>query len=90
MVLRSGRGLDYDDDDDYEDEEDDDDDEPAASGPGPSAGPAGPPPQPVEPEREDWMSDLRMDDDGTAWAEDQDGNWYYQEPGSSDWNEWSD
>ncbi len=90
MVLRSGRGLDYDDDDEYEDEDDDDDDEPAASGPGPSAGPAGPPPQPVEPEREDWMSDLRMDDDGTAWAEDQDGNWYYQEPGSSDWNEWSD
>ena len=21
-----------------------------------------------------------MDDDGTAWAEDQNGNWYYQEP----------
>ena len=38
MVLRSGRGLDYDDDDEYEDDDEDDDDEPAAgpSGPGPS------------------------------------------------------
>ena len=55
-----------------------------------AAGPGGPPPTIVEPEREDWMADLRMDDDGTAWAEDQNGNWYYQEPGSNDWESWDD
>ena len=96
MVLRSGES-DYDDDDDEDYYEDEDGEAPQASGPigpGPSGpgpgGPSGPPPTPVEPEREDWMADLRMDDDGTAWAEDQDGNWYYQEPGSSDWAEWAD
>jgi len=96
MVMRSGVS-DYDDDDDdeyYEDEAEDTSQASGPIGPGPSGpapgGPSGPPPTPVEPEKEDWMADLRMDDDGTAWAEDQDGNWYYQEPGSSDWAEWSD
>ncbi|RAH14923.1 MAG: hypothetical protein CMB20_002300 [Methanobacteriota archaeon] len=85
MVLRSGES-DYDDDDD----EYDDDEEEEEQASRPTAGPSGPPPTIVEPQREDWMSDLRMDDDGTAWAEDQNGNWYYQEPGSNDWESWDD
>ena len=86
MVLRSGES-DYDDDDDEYDE--DEEEEEQASRPT-AAGPGGPPPTIVEPQREDWMADLRMDDDGTAWAEDQNGNWYYQEPGSNDWESWDD
>ena len=86
MVLRSGES-DYDDDDD---EYDDDEEEEEQASRSTAAGPGGPPPTVVEPQREDWMADLRMDDDGTAWAEDQNGNWYYQEPGSNDWESWDD
>ena len=92
MVLRSG-GSEYDDDeddDDYEYEEESQ--KPAAvgpSGPGPSGpGPGGPPPS--TPVVEDWMTDHRVDDDGTEWAEDENGSWWYREPGASDWDEWTD
>jgi hypothetical protein len=78
MVLRSGNSE-YDDDDD-----DDDDDEyyqeESVQAPGPiEAGPKGPP-QNAKPQMEDWMSDHRVDDDGTEWAEDDTGSWWYREP----------
>ena len=84
MVLRSG-SSDYDDDDDDEDDYDDEDSEESAPA---AAGPAGPPPTPGG--REDWMSDYRVDEDNVEWGEDQDGNWWYRDPGTSDWNEWAD
>ncbi len=84
MVLRSG-SSDYDDDDDDEDDDDDYDDEESAPS---SAGPAGPPP--TAGGKEDWMSDYRVDEDNVEWGEDQDGNWWYRDPGASDWNEWTD
>ena len=91
MVLRSG-GSEYDDDDDDDYEYEDEGVKPAAVGPvgpGPSGpGPSGPPP--TGPVKEDWMSDHRVDDDGTEWAEDENGSWWYREPGSSDWDEWTD
>jgi len=83
MVLRSG-GSDYDDDDD----EDDDDyvyeeeEQPA------STGPTGPPV--VERGREDWMADYRVDEDDVEWAEDENGSWWYRDPGTTEWNEWAD
>ena len=88
MVLRSG-SSDYDDDDDeddddYEYEEDDESGKQGAT----AAGPAGPPPTPGG--KEDWMSDYRIDDDNVEWGEDQDGNWWYRDPGASDWSEWAD
>ena len=92
MVLRSGSSEydDDDDDDDYEYEEESE--RPAAvgpTGPGPSGpGPGGPPPS--EPAKEEWMTDHRVDDDGTEWAEDENGSWWYREPGASDWDEWVD
>ena len=36
------------------------------------------------------MSDHRVDDDGTEWAEDDAGSWWYREPGGSEWAEWTD
>jgi hypothetical protein len=88
MVLRSGNSE-YDDDDD-----DDDDDEyyeeVSVQAPGPiGAGPEGPP-QNAKPQKEDWMSDHRVDDDGTEWAEDDTGSWWYREPGEPEWAEWTD
>ena len=37
-----------------------------------------------------WQVDHRVDDDGTEWAEDQLGTWYYRQPGESDWSIWTD
>jgi len=97
MALRSGR-----DDDDWDDDYDDEDDEPRSargptgrapgpSGPAPGTGPTGSPPAEEE-EKEDtsWIVDQRMDDDGTEWAQSEDGTWYYREPGQSDWVQWQD
>ena len=100
MALRSGR-----DDDDWDDDYDDDDDEydeprtargpsgpaPGPSGPAPGTGPSGPPPVEEE-EKEDtsWIVEQRTDDDGTEWAQSEDGTWYYREPDQSDWVEWQD
>ena len=71
-----------------------------APGPsGPAPGPTGPAPATVEPEvpqdegdEEDtsWMADYRVEDDGTEWAQSEDGTWYYREPGRTDWMEWKD
>jgi hypothetical protein len=97
MVLRSGNSE-YDDDDEDDDYEYEDETEkpaavgptgPGPSGPGPGGpGPSGPPPS--QPVMEDWMEDHRIDDDGTEWAEDENGTWWYREPGTSDWAEWAD
>jgi len=89
MVLRSG-GSEYDDDD--EDDDDDyeyeSDEETAAPSIGP--GPGGPP-QSSGPTRPDWAADYRIDDeDGTAWAEADDGTWYYFDTGTNDWAAWED
>ena len=93
MVLKSG-GSEYDDedDDDYDDDYDESEatQEPGPVGPGPvGPGPGGPPPS-AEPQQEDWMSDFRVDEDGTEWAEDKDGIWWYRDAGTTDWNEWAD
>jgi hypothetical protein len=50
------------------------------------------PPQKEEPPEEDtsWMADHRVDDDGTEWGQDGEGTWYYRDPGSADWEEWTD
>ena len=100
VTLRGGDGDydDYDDDDEY-------DDEPAArpaagpTGPAPAAGPTGPAPGPSgpaptpEPEPEEdtsWMADHRVDDDGTEWAEDENGTWWYRQPDETEWSEWTE
>lgn len=79
---------------------------PSAAGPtGPAPGPSGPAPGPsgpapkvvpeVQPEAEpeddtSWMADYRVDDDGTEWAEDENGTWYYRQPDESEWSEWAE
>ena len=84
MVLRSGgSGYDDDDDDDDDDYEYEEEEESASA-----AGPSGPPV--VQQGKEEWMSDYRVDEDNVEWGEDQDGNWWYRDPGSSDWSEWAD
>ena len=91
MVLRSG-GSEYDDDDEDDDYEYQPDTSqaqaPGPIGPGPG-GPSGPPPS-SQSAQEDWMMDHRVDDDGTEWAEDNAGIWWFREPGTQDWTEWTD
>ena len=91
MVLRSG-GSEYDDDDDDEYEYEDSSDNvqaPGPIGPGPG-GPSGPPPSSI-PQQPDWATDFRIDDeDGTAWAEADDGTWYFWNYDRSEWEEWAD
>ena len=82
---RDDDGDDDDDDDDDDDYESDDSDEASVGG----AGPSGPPPF-TGGGKEDWMMDYRVDEDNVEWGEDQDGNWWYRDPGTSDWSEWSD
>ena len=102
VVALRGGDTDYDDYDD--DEDDYEDDQPSRSargpsGPAPGTGPTGPAPGPSgpaptadpEPEPEEdtsWMADHRVDDDGTEWAEDENGTWYYRQPDDSEWSEW--
>ena len=96
MVMRSGS-------DEWDDEYDDDDEEeetreyvalpsdgPSSgpTGPGPGPGPGGPPPSAQPQEDTSWMVDHRVDDDGTEWAEDDTGIWWYRDPGASEWSEW--
>jgi hypothetical protein len=76
---------------------------PGPSGPapgpsGPAPGPSGPAPKvvpEVEPEAEpeedtSWMADHRVDDDGTEWAEDENGTWYYRQTDETEWSEWTE
>ena len=101
VVTLRGGDTDY---EDYDDDEDDYEDEApsrtAAAGPtgpapgpsGPAPGPSGPAPTP-EPEPEEdtsWMSDHRVDDDGTEWAEDENGTWWYRQPDETEWSEWTE
>ena len=45
----------------------------------------------AEPEEDtSWMADHRVDDDGTEWAEDENGTWYYRQPDESEWSEWTE
>ena len=84
MVLRSG-DSEYDDDEDYDDDDDDVPSTRSASGPGPS----GPPMQNKAPSQPDWAVEYRIDDqDGTAWAEAEDGTWYYWDNDRSEWEPW--
>ena len=90
-TLRGG-DADYDDDEDYSYDDDEDD---APSGPAP--GPSGQAPNAksvpeIEPEVEDksWQVEHRVDDDGTEWAEDENGIWWYRQEGDSEWGEWTE
>jgi len=78
------------DDDDYEYEDSSDNVQaPGPIGPGPG-GPGGPPPSSI-PQQPDWATDFRIDDeDGTAWAEADDGTWYFWNDDRSEWEEWGD
>ena len=98
MVMRSGE------DDEWDEYEDDEEEEERGRGSlrldrpnidtllNPSQeGPSSPPPQQEIPEEDNsWMTEHRVDDDGTEWGQDSEGVWYYRDPGSSDWNEWVD
>jgi len=90
FTLRGG-DTDYDDDDEYTYDSDDDD----PSGPAP--GPTGPAPgaksiPEIEPVAEDtsWQVEHRVDDDGTEWAEDENGTWWYRQEGEGEWGEWTE
>ena len=96
-ILRSGDD-DYDDDDD-DDYDDDDDDAPQPSSTQRSApstaGPTGPAPVDKEVpkitnEDTSWQQDHRVDDEGTEWAEDENGTWWYRQQGEGDWSEWTE
>ena len=87
MVLRSG-GSEYDDDEDDEDGQEYYQEDYSESSKPVGPGPEGPP-QAAKPQLEDWMSDHRVEDDGTEWAEDENGVWWFRESGS-DWEEWKD
>jgi hypothetical protein len=61
----------------------------------PSSSPSEPPqieepPEEAPEEDTSWMADHRVDDDGTEWGQDSEGTWYYRDPGSADWEEWTD
>ena len=89
MVFRSGS-------DDYDDDDDDDYD---VRGRGRRAigrksnwnwsnwpRSSGPPVQTYAPPQPDWAVEYRIDDDdGTAWAEADDGTWYYWDNDRSEW-----
>tara|TARA_B110000467_G_scaffold7684_1_gene6746 strand:- start:4829 stop:13990 length:9162 start_codon:yes stop_codon:yes gene_type:complete len=105
VVALRGGGEDYDDEFDYEDEEDEPQRSaagpsgpaPGPSGPapgpsGPAPGPSGPAPTPEPAVEEDtsWIQEHRVDDDGTEWAESEDGTWFYRQPDESEWSEWTD
>ena len=90
LTLRGG-DTDYDDDDEYSYDSDDE----APSGPAP--GPTGPAPvaksiPELEPVAEDtsWQVEHRVDDDGTEWAEDENGTWWYRQEGEGEWGEWTE
>ena len=97
MVFKSGSD-DYDDDDDDDDDYEYENEEEASPvvtpprtgpiGPGPG-GPSGPPTHSDKPSQPEWAIDYRIDeDDGTAWAEAEDGSWYYWDNDNSEWSAW--
>jgi hypothetical protein len=73
---------------------------PGPSGPapgpsGPAPGPSGPAPvqeQVVEAEESSVEDDesYRVDEDGTAWWEDDEGTWWFRLEGEEDWQEWTE
>ena len=103
IVLRSGSDDEW--DDEYEDEDDfgggelkkpDMDKllEKTTSMSEYGVGPSEPPVQeqpPVQQQEEDtsWMVDYRVDEDGTEWGQDEEGYWFYREPGN-DWEAWNE
>jgi hypothetical protein len=83
-----GGDTDYEDyDDEYEEES-----SPAAGPSGPAPGPSGPAPvEKTVPEIDSsWMTDHRVDEDGTEWAEDENGAWWYRQGDESEWSEWTE
>ena len=90
-TLRGGES-DYDDEDD-DDSYDDNDDTPSGPAPGPSGPAPGVKPVPeLEPVADDtsWQVDHRVDDEGTEWAEDENGTWWYRQEGEGEWDEWTE
>lgn len=87
-------------DTDYEDYDDEYEDESSSAGPsGPAPGPSGPAPGPSGPAPVEktvpeidpsWMTDHRVDEDGTEWAEDENGAWWYRQGDESEWAEWTE
>jgi len=68
---------------------------PGPSGPapgpsGPAPGPSGPPAEDVPEPEEEESSDVTVDEDGIEWWEDEDGTWYYRNPGEEEWHEYED
>ena len=37
-----------------------------------------------------WQVDHSVDDDGTEWAKDENGTWYYRQPDETEWSEWTE
>ena len=92
MVFRSGSSGYDDEDEEYDDEDDDKDYYDVAPSIEPQGqGPSGPPPSEPTPEEDtSWIVEHRFDDDGTEWAEDENGTWWYRESGVADWAEWTE
>jgi hypothetical protein len=46
----------------------------------------------LEPVADDtsWQVEHRVDDDGTEWAEDENGTWWYRQEGEGEWGEWTE
>ena len=98
--LRNNGSDDWDDDDEDDDDDDDRPSGPTGPAPGPSGpapGPSGPAPGPTGPPaeeapvpEEDASSDVTVDEDGTEWWEDEDGTWYYRNPGEEEWHEYEE
>jgi len=89
-TLRGG-DEDYDDDDEYS--YDSEDDTPSGPAPGPTGPAPGVKPIPkIEPVVEDtsWQVEHRVDDDGTEWAQNEEGIWYYRSEGDGEWDEWTE
>ena len=97
VVTLRGGDTDY---EDYDDDDEDDDGYRSAAGPtGPAPGPTGrapgpsgpaPTPEPEPEEDTSWIKEHRVDDDGTEWAEAEDGTWFYRQPDETEWSEWND
>ena len=97
VVTLRGGDTDY---EDYDDDDEDDDGYRSAAGPtGPAPGPTGrapgpsgpaPTPEPEPKEDTSWIQEHRVDDDGTEWAEAEDGTWFYRQPDETEWSEWTD
>ena len=65
---------------------------PAPGPTGPAPGPTGPPAEeaPVEEEEVEEEPETTFDEDGVEWWEDEDGAWWFRNPGEEEWQEYSD